>query len=287
MFGSLIFFSYVCISINNKNKLYDMEINENVKYMLGLFQADAHLRDDSRNRGKLSYEISIVDKDIVHKLDKIIPYKTTISERTRKTTVCGRDYNLHSICLSVFNLEFRNMLKGCGLISGKKAKIIKPLFVDEGFSIDYIRGLYDGDGSFGITSKGFPFASFTTDSDDVKGYICDFIAKVTSKPKKNVNRNSRDDIYNICVYREDAVMLCKILYYDNCLCIKRKQDVANIVSSWVRPPTMKVAPNRKRWDDEQDSILLKNTDDDAARILGRTLKSVKIRRFRLKTRNIN
>ena len=77
-------------------------------YMIGLFQSDGSLSKNSRNRGKLQLELHSRDEDVLVKLADIIPYYSSIRQRTRKTNYAPDGFT--SSCLSVFNLSFRNLL---------------------------------------------------------------------------------------------------------------------------------------------------------------------------------
>lgn len=259
-----------------------MEINSNTAYMIGLFQSDGSLSKESRNRGRLSYEISSRDEDIIYKLEKMIPYNSPIVKRFRESSINGYKYYTESIRLRVYNLEFRTFLNENGVPYGKKSKSVKPpLHLPIEYVRDYLRGLYDGDGSMGMTGKDYPFISFTTDSDDMANFIATYISKTTVKPRKTLNRNKRDNVYNICIFREDAVKLCEDLYYNDCLSINRKYNKASEVKNWVRPATMKVAPPRLKWTKDDDNFILEHDVDESIEVLGRTEKSIKTRLWRI------
>jgi len=114
----------------------DIQNYNDFSYLIGLLQTDGSLYDDKRNRGKLQLEIGIKDQDIIYKLSKIIPVNNTISERKRTT---NKGY-LHSICLRVCNLNFRDLIKEWGVPAGKKSQNISPpLHIQHLSVIDYIR----------------------------------------------------------------------------------------------------------------------------------------------------
>src|SRR5829696_955979 len=54
-------------------------------YLFGLIQTDGHLYQNTRNRGRLSIEVSKRDEAILIELQKRLPFNSTISERTRQT----------------------------------------------------------------------------------------------------------------------------------------------------------------------------------------------------------
>ena len=259
-----------------------MEINNNTSYMIGLFQTDGSLSKGKGNKGKFQLEISSKDKDIIFKLKDIIPYYSGIRTRTRYTKIKKYEYNCDYISLSVCRLEFRNFLFESGVPYGKKSKIIKPPLYLEKLSIkDYVRGLYDGDGSLGMTKENIPYISFTTDSDDIAYFLVEYISKITNKPIKNIKRNKRDNIYNIVITKEDAIELCNEIYYDGCISLDRKFQKSLDVKNWKRPNNMKHNDNRKIWTKYQDEYILNHEIDESMDYLNRTEESVKMRLWRL------
>ena len=208
-------------------------MNSFMSYVYGLLQTDGNLSESSRNRGRFTIELAIRDQDILEKLQEGLEVNSYLYERTRKTNFSESSTTLK---LSIFDWEFRKQLKSYGFPIGKKDQIVEPpkeTFIE----VDYIRGLIDGDGSLGLTSTGIPFFGFTTKSEKMKEYICDYIFRKTGQIKK-LNRNKRDDVYNICLFKEDAQTVVKDLYYKKCLCINRKLEKSKDVLSWKRPKTM-------------------------------------------------
>lgn len=255
-----------------------MEIlDKDESYLIGLIQTDGHLQKSTRNRGKLQIELNIRDRDILFKIAENLRVNYSIKERKRTTNF---GYS-HTICLSVFDQNYRRYLVENGVPEGRKSQIIKPP-AKKFCEVDYIRGLYDGDGSLGITEKGFPFLSIVTSSDDIKDYLISFIAKTLNKPAKTMNKNKRDNVYNICILNEDAVNIVKILYYENCLGIDRKKEKAQEVIKWVRPDSSKKrATVFKKWSAYEDEVVLNNNITKASEILNRSYRSVSCRRFKI------
>lgn len=209
-------------------------MNEFMSYLYGLLQTDGNLYETSRNRGRISLELKKEDEVLLEEINNQLKINSYITERTKNTNFSK---NYTSVCLKIYDLDFRKNIKSFGFPVGKKSEIIEPpktKFVEP----DYIRGLIDGDGSLGLTGNGFPFLSFTIKSEKLKEYYLDYIFRKTGK-RKNINRNKRDNIYNICVYKEDAQVIIKEIYYENCLCLNRKMKKMKEVLSWKRPKSMK------------------------------------------------
>jgi hypothetical protein len=247
-------------------------------YMFGFLQADGHLSQQSRQRGRLTVEISARDIDLLRKFQKLTPYTSNISERTRSTNFAD---SAHSAIWRLCSLEARTKLNELGLPYGRKSKTIAP--PNEEFSSrDYLRGIVDADGSVGFTSSGFPFVSLTTASTAIAAHLCSYARKITGA-ERTLRRNTRDSIYNILYTNENAQKLAADLYYEECLSLERKQTSAAAQRAWVRPEGMRFAPERRHWTAHEDRVLLRlNNHAAAATELGRTAKSCYIRLWRLR-----
>lgn len=125
---------------------------------------------------------------------------------------------------SCYNRDFVQELVALGVPIGRKSHLIShpshPIR-----SIDYWRGIIDGDGSLGKSAKGNPYISLTTASDRLAEDYTQFICE-NSKTKTHPLRNKRDDIYNIRVNGTNAVRIIQKLYYPGCLALERKMTKA-------------------------------------------------------------
>ncbi len=201
---------------------------------------------------------------------------SSISERVRTTN--SRSDNT-TVIWRVYDKRFRDYLESWGLPNGSKSQLIT---VPSGqFSkVDYFRVLIDGDGSLGLTSKGFPFLSLVTSSSHIAIEYIDFINQMTGQLKTST-RNTRDKVYNIVVYKEDAQTLARHLYYENCLALSRKLIKAKEVLSWSRPDEMRRVKNRKLWTPEEDQFIINHSIECSMKVLNRSRNSVEMRLWRL------
>lgn len=259
-----------------------MKVDNYTSYLIGLFQSDGHLHKGKGNKGRATIEISEKDKDIIHKIKEIIPYNYSIKERSRNIILKNKNYLHKSIYISVSDIEFRKFLNENGVPYGKKSEIIN---VPENISKnDYIRGLFDGDGSLGFTNKNIPFVSFVTESEYIKEFLLDFYSEITNKTKKKNNRNKRDNLYNIILYKEDAVKFCEIVYYNDCLSLDRKYNKSKEIRKWIRPDNMKKIKivEKKYWTKEEDDYVLCYTTEESILHLKRTKESIVKRKLILR-----
>ena len=244
--------------------------------MVGLFHGDGSLYETTRNRGKLSYEISARDKDIIDKLVTILEPITTckVTTRTRDTNFQKR---YSSITLTIYDKAFRDALKPY-MPSGKKSKTIE--FADTLSLHDYIRGLSDADGSLGLADTRC-FWSLCTSSEAVKDTVCAVIKSLTGLEKR-INRNTRDAVYNIVLYNEDAQTFVNYLYNRSTIHMNRKHDKLNAIQAWQRT-TPKRKGRSKSWTDAEDKLIQDTSYslEDKMKLTGRTAKSIKTRLWRL------
>ncbi len=247
-------------------------------YLIGLLQTDGNLYETGQNKGKLTIEINIKDKDIIYKIAELIPVHYHIRERTRQTNYASE----HSICLTVSNWAFRNLVKEWGLPAGRKSLLIKPpLHVPQLSIKDYIRGLIDGDGAVGFMKNGAPYVSLATQSDPIKEFITNYISEITGKIKKETNRNKRDNIYNIMIIRNDARIFCEEIYPKDCLSLNRKYKKAQEIKNWIRPSNMRICRQKRNWNVIEDDYIQNHTIEESMTHLNRTKRSVQMRLWRL------
>jgi len=250
---------------------FDLE-NPDHAYMFGFLQADGHLYEGTRNRGRISVELSARDTPLLEAFQRLCPWPSSIRHRTR-TTNFAADHT--SVIWTAHAREFRERLVELGLPAGRKSFSVappEPPFAER----DYLRGLIDADGSLGRTAQDVPFVGLTTASEAWMGFFCHYTRELTGA-RRTVNRNRRDGVYNILFTREDARALARDLYPPGCLTLPRKLAASADVASWVRPAGM-----RRAWTPEDDRLLLAaDTAAAAAVVLGRSVSSCSMRRWRL------
>ncbi|MFE4638328.1 hypothetical protein ACFRJ1_33845 [Streptomyces sp. NPDC056773] len=248
-------------------------------YMFGFLQADGHLSQQSRQRGRLTAELNVRDIHILREFQQLTPYNSSITERVRSTNFAESH---HSATWAVSSLEARTIVNELGIPYGKKSLTIKPPRTD--FSRpDYLRGIIDADGSLGWTAQGWPFLSLVSASTAIAAYLCHYGKKLTGTAR-TTSRNTRDGVYNVCYYKETAQQLAAHLYYDGCLALDHKKAKADAIQSWVRPADMRIAPPRRRWTAQDDQVLVRLNDPAAAAAaLDRTEQSCAMRLWRIRS----
>jgi hypothetical protein len=201
-----------------------------------------------------------------------------VSYRERVTNFGKHRAAVWTVC----DLGFRGELIQLGLPAGRKAATVAP--PTAAFSVrDYLRGLIDGDGSVGFTRTGLPFISFVTASPALAEFFCSQALAVTGA-HRTPRPNTRDGVYNPMVAGDPAAPFAAWLYPEGCLALDRKRDSAARVATWTRPAGMRARPEfgARRWTAAEDAEVFDGSVRDAADRLGRSGRSVNIRRFRLR-----
>jgi hypothetical protein len=201
-------------------------------YFYGLLLTDGNSYLSTRNRGKITLEV--IDKDIVGKIHE--RYGGSISQRTRDTNFKN---NFTAFAWRNSQIEFRNELFSYGFPNGNKqySQSVPNISYNE---VGFWRGIVDGNGSLGMTKgRKFPFLSLTTKSELLKNSYLDFLYN-NFGIRKHPLRNRRDNIYNICINKEDAQIVSKFLYENSSLFIQRKYNNYLLLLKWVRPKNMPI-----------------------------------------------
>ncbi len=247
-------------------------------YFFGFAQTDGCLYAGRGQKGRFSIELSVRDESVLHSFAALFDVYSRVSYRERRT-----NFGPHrSAVWSVSDLAFRRELVDLGLPSGRKAGTVAPPACPVSLP-DYARGLLDGDGSVGFTRTGLPFVSFVTASRPLAEFFC-AQALAVAGVHRTIGRNTRDGVFNPMVAGDPAAPFAAWLYPDGCLALERKQEAAARVAAWTRPAGMRARPafGARRWTAAEDADVFIGSIREAAGRLGRSEKSVTIRRVRLR-----
>lgn len=241
-------------------------------YIFGLLGTDGNLYLQDRDRGRITLEVSIKDKDIVDKLYEAIP-NSSINFRTRDTNFKN---NYESIIFANHQKGFRQELIDFGFPLEDKTNIISPPNKEYSIS-DFWRGVIDGDGSIGFIADGSPFVSLITKSEQLKVSFCELL-KNEFNIIKQINRNKRDNVYNITIKNEDALALASFIYKDAFIYLDRKYQKYLEIMQWKRT---KAKNTRRTWTEFELDFIQNNSVKDSVIALNRTESSIKNKKYRL------
>lgn len=251
---------------------------EEKSYVFGLLMADGSIRLLKRNRGCVLIELAIKDSDIIYKLEKLIP-SSKVYTRKRDIKIGKYLYNDNeTIKFCNFQLEFRKEMIDFGFpIENKTQNSCVPIL--DYSERDFWRGIIDGDGSLGYIEGNIPFISLVTKSDKLKDSYLNFLEKFGIN--KSINKNKRDNIYNIIVKNEKSLKIVDFLYKESCCSLQRKYECYIEMMKWKRPEGKRIN-NNIYWSIEEIDYLRNNSLNDCYLFFkNRSKSSIQMKKYRL------
>lgn len=206
-------------TVNHVNEEYFKVINSREKaYFLGFIMADGNMHEREDGRLQFSIKVKNTDKDILIKFAKAIDFdpgkiKDKISKRKETIT--------KACVLTIYNTRFCENLINKGVISNKGSK--ESMNVSDVFKRDFIRGFIDGDGWIGRDRNRIGYGSMSKQIvEDISEYL---------KQELDISFNITKDknIFRVDIYdRIKVYKIVKYIYYDKCIALNRKKELANI-----------------------------------------------------------
>lgn len=200
------------------------EWNHDTAYVFGFISADGHLfyKKGINKVNGLQIELADYDRDILEKIKMVMEFEGPINESKR-----------HTVKLQINNTKIIEDLISKGIPTKDKTYMIEyPSSLPDEFANDYIRGLFDGDGSLYKHGAVPRFELLGTES---------LIKKVASKlPIRGEEYKVQDrnrwgcNVYAIQIGGINAVKIFKWMYEGNGICLNRKKDkLKNIVINLI------------------------------------------------------
>lgn len=193
--------------------------NSDLAYVIGLITADGNLSPDRRH-------INFTNKDL--ELAEHFKKCLNISNKIgRKGS--GRDSNEKKYyCVQFGDINFYDFMLNIGLMP-KKSKIIKKVDIPKDFFFDFLRGFFDGDGSFYSywdprwRSSFMFYTSFVSASDN---FIC-WLRKelfLRLKVRGALDREPRKSVYQLKYAKKESLKIINGMYYNrDVVCLSRKR----------------------------------------------------------------
>lgn len=207
------------------------KVNDNYKilshngcWLLGMYSADGYFSNNKGSKNRISLALSQVDKEILLKIKKELQVEKPLCYYIQELN--GKQYPSVSLDFtsSILRKEFEKYIP-----TRNKILELKNLpEIPEEFMLDYLRGLWDGNGSFIITypenRKNFRFSASLTN------YNRCFLEEISKYLNDNYNF-PKGHIYkdhNVWCLRysakRDVLHLGQLFYENNYLSLRRKKD---------------------------------------------------------------
>lgn len=193
------------IYVNNN---YFSEQNNRMAYIMGFLAADGNV---SKNGNRIQSQLSLKDKEHLEMIQSEIGGCEVYEYESNGYKSCG-----WHCCSS----QIKKDLAVYGIIPHKTGTLSIPKVLDKQYWKDFIRGYFDGDGTICKDGTGFR-VTITSANKEILEDINSYFEENGIKPS-----NLYKDHNNICIrFRSQAsIDIYNLLYYNDCLCLKRKKE---------------------------------------------------------------
>ena len=193
------------IYVNNN---YFSEQNNRMAYIMGFLAADGNV---SKNGNRIQSQLSLKDKGHLEMIQSEIGGCEVYEYESNGYKSCG-----WHCCSS----QIKKDLAVYGIIPHKTGTLSIPKVLDKQYWKDFIRGYFDGDSTICKDGTGFR-VTITSANKEILEDINSYFEENGIKPS-----NLYKDHNNICIrFRSQAsIDIYNLLYYNDCLCLKRKKE---------------------------------------------------------------
>lgn len=193
------------IYVNNN---YFSEQNNRMAYIMGFLAADGNV---SKNGNRIQSQLSLKDKEHLEMIQSEIGGCEVYEYESNGYKSCG-----WHCCSS----QIKKDLAVYGIIPHKTGTLSIPKVLDKQYWKDFIRGYFDGDGTICKDGTGFR-VTITSANKEILEDIDSYFEENGIKPS-----NLYKDHNNFCIrFRSQAsIDIYNLLYYNDCLCLKRKKE---------------------------------------------------------------
>ena len=190
------------------NNNYFSTQNANMAYIMGFLAADGNI---SEKGNRIQSQLSIKDKEQLEMIQNEIGGCEVYEYLSNGYKSCG---------WHCYSAQIKKDLAEYGLIPHKTGTLKMPTKLNKQYWKDFIRGYFDGDGSIYKDGNGFRI-SITSANKEILEDINNYFVENGIK-----SANLLPDHKNVCIkYRSQAsIDIYNLLYYPNCLCLKRKKE---------------------------------------------------------------
>lgn len=200
------------------NDNYCLE-SHNGAWLIGFLAADGYLPVTKGARNRVVLRLSEKDENVLHLIAKELEFKGPIARYEGRL---GENiYNEVSLAFSSKTL--REQLENYGVVNNKTFKFNHIPNLPEEYIIDFIAGLFDGDGSIGICHNGRLFWGLTSASKELLKEIELFLHNKYGTPLNKIYPDKNVYVLRFGA-RQDILKLGEAFYNNNYLRLPRKRN---------------------------------------------------------------
>ena len=189
-----------------KYKVYDNffeELNSINVYLIGFLAADGSIQKD----GGIKIGLSSIDKPFLEKIRTLLQSDYPIRDYLTKDGFSVSEF--------IFRSEkIKQKLAEYGIVNNKTKIFNFPYNLPKEFYIDFIRGYFDGDGTFCIAGQ-YRRASLCGYNQKFLQDVVDILESQYDIPKVKVQKDNRGNTYYFQYSQISAQKLYKLFYQNN------------------------------------------------------------------------
>ena len=194
-------------------------LSHNGAWLMGFIAADGYLPATKGARNRITISLAEKDREILERIAKELEYEGNIYEYV--VNLNGKTYN--EVSLTFASKQIRTQLENYGIVNNKTFKLDKIPDIPDEYKIDFIAGVFDGDGSIGISKNGRPFWTITAANYDFLKDIEKFLTKNYGLPENKVYSSKL--VYSLQYGKVDDILkLCSLFYDNDYLRLERKKQ---------------------------------------------------------------
>ena len=200
-------------------------LSHNGAWLMGFIAADGYLPATKGARNRITISLAEKDREILEQIAKELEYEGNIYEYV--VNLNGKTYN--EVSLTFASKQIRTQLENYGIVNNKTFKLDKIPDIPDEYKIDFIAGVFDGDGSIGYTNPKDrkyirPFWSITAGNKEFLESIQKFLINKYNLPKEN-HIYTEKEVYTLRYSSvKDILKLCSLFYDNNYLRLERKKQ---------------------------------------------------------------
>jgi hypothetical protein len=190
---------------------------EEKSYWLGFLYADGYIRE-RKSGNSLEMKLSVKDKHHLELFRESIGSNHKIVDGFNNVTYKGKIVSSHMSSLAIYSTQLVHSIKSQGIHSRKTFTIEFPK-LNENLIHHFIRGYFDGDGSFSFNSKTCrPHTSLVCASENFRNELMSLLQKndINIKYFSDISLHIQDKLGNLKFY--------DYIYENSTICLKRKKQ---------------------------------------------------------------
>lgn len=258
------------------------ELTKNKAYLLGVLTADGNL---SARANCIRIELHEKDKQILENLSSVFGGQVKVRHHTNVTYYCWM-LPISQYGPKGYGNELYKQLEQYGIVPAKTGKE-KFIVLDDKLMPHYIRGIWDGDGSFYIRTRKNTSLLMSEVCSASESFIKDmalYLEKHDIKTKVRQRKKGDSVWFTAELQSGPTKKLVDFLYgEEDCLKLDRKYDI--VKRGYLIPKSTKY------WTNDHIQFLIDNyhimDTKTIANKLNRTYKSVNMKAFRLKLKKVS